>query len=132
MIISLESVQSNLLRTKERLNPRIDFRIRGISHAAVAQEEDRRTRSLVHQVKNHSNKDALIADLQDTRTYNPFDEESKPDDSFSGKRGMLRVVRDLFQSAMCLLHEVLDRRDGLLYLWHMLDSQRIYTILEQM
>ena len=34
-------------------------------------------RRLVRQVKNHPNKDALIADLRNNRTYDPFSEDSK-------------------------------------------------------
>ena len=62
------------------MEPKIDFRIQGISHAAVEQEEDDRIRligRLVHQVKNNPNKVALIADLQSNHPYNPFSEESK-------------------------------------------------------
>ena len=45
---------------------KIDFRIQGNPHAAVEQEDDwiREIRRPVRQVKNHSNKYALIADLQ--------------------------------------------------------------------
>ena len=42
-----------------KMEPQIDFRIQGISHAAVEREEDDRIRligRLVHQVKNHSKK----------------------------------------------------------------------------
>ena len=46
----------------------------------------------------------------------------KTDDSPDGQRGMFRVVRDLSLNSMSLLPEVLDRRDRLLYLWHMLGS----------
>ena len=63
-----------------KMELKIDFRIQGASHAAVEEEEDNRTRlikSLVHQVKNHPNKDALTADLQSNRSYILFSEESK-------------------------------------------------------
>ena len=58
----------------------IDFRIQSVSHGAVEQEEDSRTRliqRLVHQVKNHPNKNAWIADLHRNRPKNPLSEESK-------------------------------------------------------
>ena len=47
---------------------------------AVEQEEDDRIRLIrrsVHLVKNHRNRDALIAELENNRTYNSFGEESK-------------------------------------------------------
>ena len=63
------------------MEPKIDVRIQGLSHAAVEQDEDSRTRLIeiqVHQVKNHPNKDALIAELQSNRPFiNPLKEESK-------------------------------------------------------
>ena len=62
------------------MKPKIGFRIHGISHAEVEQEENNRTRlirRLVRQVLHHPNKDALIADLQSNHPYNPFSEESK-------------------------------------------------------
>ena len=74
---------------------KIDFRIQGIPHAAVEQEEDdgiRLIRRLVHQVKNHPNKDALIADLQSNRTYNPFSKES---------RQMLHTMGNVECSELC-------------------------------
>ena len=67
-----------LVTDEGRTEPKFDFRIQGIHDAAVEQNEDygiRLTRRLVHQVKNHPSKDALIADLQNNRTYNPFREE---------------------------------------------------------
>ena len=54
--------------------------IQGIPHVAVEQDEDERIREIrrsVHQIKNHPNKGALIAELQNNRTYNPFSGESK-------------------------------------------------------
>ena len=51
-----------------------------MSHAAVEREEHNRTRlirRLVRQVMHHSHKDALIADLQSSRTYTPYSKESK-------------------------------------------------------
>ena len=42
------------------------------------------------------------------------------------KRGMRRVVRDLFQKPVFILFKVLDRRHRLLYLWDMPDSLRIH------
>ena len=69
-----------LAADKVKMERKIDFRIQGVSHAAVEQEEDSRTRlirRLVHQVMRHPNKDASIADLQSKPPYNPLSEESK-------------------------------------------------------
>ena len=68
------------------MKPQIDFRIPGISHTAVEQEVNCRTqltKSPVYQIKNHPNKDAYIADLQNDYPYNPLRERSKEiDDSY--------------------------------------------------
>ena len=63
-----------------KMEPKIDFVIESLSHAAVEQAEDGHTRlirRLVHHVKNHPNKDALLADLHSNRPYNTFSEELK-------------------------------------------------------
>ena len=62
-----------------KTEPKIDFRIQGIPHAAVEPEDDRIRviRRLVRQVKNNRNKDASIADLQNNCTHNRFSEESE-------------------------------------------------------
>ena len=62
------------------MEPQIDFRIQGISHATVEREEDNRTQligRLAQHVMYHPNKDALIADLQCNRPYHLLSEESK-------------------------------------------------------
>ena len=77
---SVETVQGKPVADKEMVEPEIDFRIQGISYAAVEREEDDRIRlirRLVYQVKNHPNKDALTADWQSERASYPFSEESK-------------------------------------------------------
>ena len=69
---------------EEKTVLKIDFRIQGIPHVAVEQEDDRKReiRRLVHSVKNLPKKTHYFADLQSIRTYNsfsenPFSEESK-------------------------------------------------------
>ena len=49
----------------EETELKIDFRIQGISQAAVEKEDERArgSRRLVHPFQNHSNQDALIADV---------------------------------------------------------------------
>ena len=59
---------------------KFNFRIQGVSNAAVEPDEDNRTRlirRLVHQVMHHPNKDAWIADLQNNRPFHPLSKESK-------------------------------------------------------
>ena len=56
-----------LVADDEKTEPKIDLIIHGIPHAAVQPSEDDRIRVIrrrVHQVKNHPNKDASIALLQ--------------------------------------------------------------------
>ena len=49
------------------MEPKVDFRIQGLSHAAVEQEEDSRTRLIERQVRQVKNNSSLIADLQSNR-----------------------------------------------------------------
>ena len=59
----------------EGTHSKVDYRIQGIPHAAVKQEDDAQRQlisRLVYQIKNHPNKDALIADLQQNHPYNPI------------------------------------------------------------
>ena len=73
------TVTGRLVADEGKMGPKIDFRVQGFPHAAVVQEDERTRgiRRLVHQVKNHPNKGALIAELKTTCTYNPFREQSK-------------------------------------------------------
>ena len=61
------------------MHSKVDYRIQGIHHAAVKQDDDARRQlisRLVYQIRNHPNKDALIADMQQDHPYNPFSEVS--------------------------------------------------------
>ena len=65
---------------EEDQHSKVDHRIQGRPHAAVQQGDDARSQfisNLVYQIQNHPNKDALIADLQQNQSYNPFFEKSK-------------------------------------------------------
>ena len=65
-----------LVADEENMEPQNGFQ----NPRAVEPEQDDRMRligSLVHQVKNHPNKNALIADLQSNHPYDPFSEGSK-------------------------------------------------------
>ena len=61
---------------------------------------------LVHQVRNHPNKNALIADLLNNHTYNPFSEESKKMIHNMGNvEGFeLREISSRIQCSYCLKH----------------------------
>ena len=55
----------------------IDFRISGLPHSVVQQNENSRFRELVKKIENHPHRQDLQADLQQNNTYNPFSEKSK-------------------------------------------------------
>ena len=64
-----------IVTDEDEMDSEIYFSIQAIPHSAVEQDEDNRIRlikRLVHQVKNHPSKDALIAGLQYNRTYSSF------------------------------------------------------------
>ena len=111
------------------MEPKIDFRIQGIPRAAVEQDEDNRTRlirRLLRQFKNHPNKDALITDLQNIRTYNPFSAE--PEKMVHNMENMecFEFFEISHQIQFSYFSEVLDRRHCLLHLWVMFDSHGIH------
>ena len=70
--------QSELFTQREKIN--IDFRVSGLSHAAVKQAGNFRVRELVKKIENHPHRQALQADLQQNNAYNPFSEKSKKND----------------------------------------------------
>ena len=55
----------------------IDFRVSGLPHAAVTQAENFRVRELVKKIESHLHRQALQADLQQNKVYNPFSDDSK-------------------------------------------------------
>ena len=59
----------------------IDFRHPKIASHSAVQEHDhiriQAVQKLIHQFENHPNKEALQADLQHNRAFNPFSEQSK-------------------------------------------------------
>ena len=76
----VESGQTiGLFTQREETN--IDFRVSGLPHAVVKQEENFRVRELVKKIESHPHRRALQADLRQNNAYNPFSEESKSDDS---------------------------------------------------
>ena len=67
-------------RNETESEPKVDYRILGILHATVEQQDDARRKlisKLVYLDKNHPNREVLIKYLQQKHTYNPFSEETK-------------------------------------------------------
>ena len=60
--------------------PTIDYRIQGLPHSTVEQEDNTRkevANKLIHQFETHPDREALKADLRQNQAYNPFSEKSK-------------------------------------------------------
>ena len=58
----------------------IDFRIQGLPHSTVQQQDDNRkeaVKKLIHQFETHPHREALKADLENEQAFNPFSEKSK-------------------------------------------------------
>ena len=55
----------------------MDFRILGLPHAVVKQDDNYRVRELVKKIENHLRRQSLQRDLQQNNAYNPFNEKSK-------------------------------------------------------
>ena len=61
-------------------SPKVDFRIQGLPHSTVEQEDNTRKekiKELIHQIESHLDRDALKADLMQTQAHNPLSEKSK-------------------------------------------------------
>ena len=50
----------------------IDFRVSGLPHAVVKQAENFRVHQLVKKIESHPHREALQAELQQNKVYNPF------------------------------------------------------------
>ena len=55
----------------------IAFRIPGLTHSVVKQDEKPRVRELVKKIENHPHRHALQRDLQQNKAYNPFSTTTK-------------------------------------------------------
>ena len=55
----------------------IDFNIPGVPHSAVKQLHGVSVRNLKQKIENHPNRHALQRDLQQSQSFNPFNQESK-------------------------------------------------------
>ena len=55
----------------------MDFRIPGLPHSVVKQDENSRVRELVKKIENHPHRHALRLDLQQNKAHNPFSTTTK-------------------------------------------------------
>ena len=95
-----------LAANEVEMEPTREFRIQGLSHAAVEQEEDSRTRlirRLVHQVM-HPNKDALTVDLQSNRPCTVLSKEES--------KHVIHTVENVECVELCTTHLLLDSMFG--------------------
>ena len=75
--------------------PKVDYRIQGLPHSTVEQEENTRklaVNRLIHQFQTHPDRDALKANPQQNQAYNPFSEKSKD---------MIHSMEDVEYFEMC-------------------------------
>ena len=84
----------------------IDFRVSGLPHAVVKQAENFRVRELVKKIESHLHRQALQADLQQSKAYNPFSEKSKKMIRDMGNVELLELCETIpnVQCPECLLY----------------------------
>ena len=87
--------QSDLFTQREEID--IDFRVSGLPHAVVIQAENFRVRELVKKIESHPHRQALQADLQQSKAYNPFSEKSK------------KMIRDMGNVELFELRETIPK-----------------------
>ena len=112
----------------------IDFRIEGLPHSTVQQQDGTRkeaVKKLIHQVETHPIREALKADLEKDQSFNPFSEKSMDMIPQHGKYGVLRDVRDHCQGTVPQLFNILDDRHCTLYLRNMLATFRQKSQIKQ-
>ena len=72
--------QSTGEKYRETCRGEIDFRIQGLLHSTVQQQDHTRkaaVQKLIHHCATHPNREALKADLKQNHAFNPFSEQSK-------------------------------------------------------
>ena len=84
----------------------IDFRVPGLSHALVKDEETFRVQELVNNIESHPHQEALQADLQQNNVYNPFSNNSKEMIRELGNVELLELCETIpnVQCSHCLLY----------------------------
>ena len=55
----------------------IDFNMPGLPHSTVKQLHNASVRELIQKIENHPHRHALLRDLQQSQSFNPFSQESK-------------------------------------------------------
>ena len=88
----------------------IDFRIQGLPHSIVQQQDHTRKeaiKKLIHHFETHPNLEAL---MEKDQAFNPIQREVEGHDPQHGKHRVLRYVRDHFQSTLPQLFNILDDR----------------------
>ena len=60
-----------------KINEDIDFNFPGLPHSSVKQLQSASVRELIQKIENHPNRHALQRDLQQSQSFNPFNQESK-------------------------------------------------------
>ena len=63
--------------TRDIIEEDIDFKIPGLPHSIVKQLHSASVRELIQKIENHPHRHALQRDLQQSRSFNPFSQESK-------------------------------------------------------
>ena len=77
---SEEYGETRCVEFEETRSGNIDFRIQGLRHSTVQEEDDDRreiVKRLVHQFETHPNRESLMADLDKNQKFNPFSKGSK-------------------------------------------------------
>ena len=73
--IKMLNTDNELIR--ERIEEDMDFKIPGLPHSTVNQLQSASVRELIQKIENHPNRHALQRDLQQSQSFNPFNQESK-------------------------------------------------------
>ena len=63
--------------TRDIIKEDIDFKIPGLPHSTVKQLHSASVRELIQKIENHPHRHALQRDLQQSQSFNPFNQESK-------------------------------------------------------
>ena len=106
---STKSKNMNILRPPsvsgsygETRSGNVGYRIPGIPHSAVQQQDTNRTETvtkLIQQLENHPKKESILQDLNKTEEINTFRKVEEVDHRHGQYRD-LRALRNLFQETM--------------------------------
>ena len=81
-------------------NENIDFNISGVPNAMVKRSHSINVHSLIQQIENHPQRQALQSDLQQYRAFNPFSKESKDAIKAAGNTELCEIV-DVEPKSQC-------------------------------